>query len=429
MRAASRGHANSRMPVAVVMNMFYTGLGIARSLGERGIRVIGLSAHRGVYGNFTRYAQVRSCPDSRENPERLFEFLMRLGHELEAPAVIFPTRDDDVLFLDRFRVDLSSRFSLSLPSTSALMACLDKWETFQLAKRAGVPAPATWKIEKPEDLPRVLAEVQYPCVLKPLSAHYWRKADNWTRLGSRKAIYVSSANQLTREYGRVAAADPRVVVQEVIEGGDDHLAVAACYMDLSGRLAGSFTAQKLLQVPDRFGTGCIVQTADCPELTSAAVRLLENLRFTGIAEVEFKWNSVSGEHQLIEINPRPWDQHRLGHASGIDLVHIAYCELAGVAAPAVENRRVHYKWVAEDVLFIALIRSLWRRDGCFAAFARLTIGRKIYAIWSVKDPLPAIAYLPKQCLKSLATGAISRFRSVLSGRLPNTPSVEQKSVL
>ena len=53
-------------PTAIVMNLFYTGLGIARSLGERGIPVIGLSAHRGIYGSYTRYAEVRSSPDSRE---------------------------------------------------------------------------------------------------------------------------------------------------------------------------------------------------------------------------------------------------------------------------------------------------------------------------------------------------------------------------
>jgi hypothetical protein len=43
-------------PPAIVMNMFYTGLGIARSLGERGVPVVGLTARRGAYGNWTRYA-------------------------------------------------------------------------------------------------------------------------------------------------------------------------------------------------------------------------------------------------------------------------------------------------------------------------------------------------------------------------------------
>ena len=35
-------------PIAVVMNLFYTGLGVARSLGEKGVRVIGLTAHRRI---------------------------------------------------------------------------------------------------------------------------------------------------------------------------------------------------------------------------------------------------------------------------------------------------------------------------------------------------------------------------------------------
>src|SRR5215471_13750708 len=92
-----------RQPTAVVMNMFYTGLGIARSLGENGVPVIGLSAQRGIYGNYTRYAKVLFAPDSRTQPQALAEFLVELGKSFEQRAVIFPTRDDDVMFLDRYR--------------------------------------------------------------------------------------------------------------------------------------------------------------------------------------------------------------------------------------------------------------------------------------------------------------------------------------
>jgi D-aspartate ligase len=427
MTTVNKGSGQKDVPIAVVMNMFYTGLGIARSLGERGIRVIGLSAHRGIYGNFTRFADVRPCPDSRGDPESLLRFLVRLAEEIGAPAIIFPTRDDDVLFLDRFRAELGSRFTPAVPSTIALTACLDKWETYLLAKKLGVPVPATWKVERPAELLRILAEVQYPCVLKPLSAHYWRKGDNWERVGARKAICVSSSEELRREYDRVAAADPRVLVQQVVTGSDDHLVVAACYMDRYSRLAASFTAQKLLQVPEGFGTGAIVQTVDRPELVPAAARLLEGLRFTGIAEVEFKWDSSSRQYQLIEINPRPWDQHRLGHACGVDLVHLAYCDLAGMALPAVDSRQVECKWVAEDVLFLATMRSVWRRDGSLGSLRRLARGKKIYAIWSMADPWPSLAYLPKRCLAGLAVGAFHRLRAAFSRRLPNAPALEEKT--
>src|SRR5690348_12454518 len=120
---------SSQAPIAVVMNMFYTGLGIARSLGQHGIRVIGLSARRGVYGNFTRYANIRLSPDSKDEPEKLLTFLLRLGAELDSPAILFPTRDHDVVFLERHRQELAEHFTLVLPPSGALEACLDKWKT------------------------------------------------------------------------------------------------------------------------------------------------------------------------------------------------------------------------------------------------------------------------------------------------------------
>ena len=41
------------------MNMFYSGLAIARDLAGTGVRVIGLSSDRKAYGNFTRFCEVR----------------------------------------------------------------------------------------------------------------------------------------------------------------------------------------------------------------------------------------------------------------------------------------------------------------------------------------------------------------------------------
>src|SRR5439155_23945579 len=116
---------------AVVMNVFYTGIGIARSLGERGIRVIGLSAHKRIYGNFTRYAKTVFAPDSRSHPEELRDFLLDLGRQMPERAVLFPTRDDDVVFLNRFRHELQDSFSLVIPPEGPLAAALDKWQTYQ----------------------------------------------------------------------------------------------------------------------------------------------------------------------------------------------------------------------------------------------------------------------------------------------------------
>lgn len=402
-------------PPAVVMNMFYTGLGIARSLGEQRIPVIGLTAHRGTYGNFTRYAKVYSCPDSREEPEALLRFLLQLGDGAAKGAVIFPTRDNDVLFLDRFRKDLCSRFRLALPGSDALHGCLNKWETFRWAKAAGVPVPQCWTIETNEDLPGLTPQLTFPCVLKPISAHHWRERQNWQTVGNRKAIGIFSPAELLAEYERISRAESRALIQELVPGDDDCLHVAACYLNHQSKFVAGFTAQKLLQEPERFGTGCIVQTVDRPELLPMAAGLLEKMRFTGIAEVEFKWDSRCGEYVLIEINPRPWDQHSLGKACGIDLIHIAYCDLAGQPLPAIPQQTSGHKWIADDAFSYILLRSLWRRDGSFRPSLRLARGRRTYAISSRTDPLPLLAFITRRLLPNLIT-TVARLSMAWTGR-------------
>jgi D-aspartate ligase len=406
-----------KRPAAMVMNMYHTGLGIARSLGERGVRVIGLTARRGFYGNFTRYSRTVLCPDSRNEPEALLEFLLKMRKDLDGRPVIFPTRDDDLLFLDRYRRELEPGFILAVPESAVLKVCLNKWETHLLAQRAVVPAPKCWLVENAQDLARTVSEVAYPCVIKPVSTPDWRKGNNWTIVGGRKAIAVSSPRQLQAEYTAIARANPRLVVQELIPGGDDSLAVTACYLDRESRFVAGFNTQKLLQCPDGFGTGCILQTANYPALLAPTLRLLQDIHFTGIAEVEYKWDREAAEYKLIEINPRPWDQHRLGQASGTDLIYLAYCEHAGEPRPAIgRGGAVNRKWIADDTFLLTAVELLWRRDPRIRSLLRLARGKRTYAIWSARDPIPFAAYLVLGFIPALIGAGLRLIRSAFSKR-------------
>jgi D-aspartate ligase len=404
-------------PIAIVMNMFYTGLGIARSLGEQGIPVIGLSSHRGACGNFTRYARVRSAPDSKEQPDQLLRFLLDLGRDTRSRCVIFPTRDNDVLFLANCRAQLQPFFDLVLPGSPALEASLDKWETFRAAQSAGVPAPRTWNIHSKAELIATAPEFRFPCVLKPVSAHHWRKPANWDLVGHRKAIGITSMKDLIAEYDNIAGSESRALIQEMIPGNDDCLWIAACYLNRRSKFVAGFAAQKLLQVPAGFGTGCIVQTAHRPDLLDTAARFLEKIGFSGIAEVEFKRDATTGEYQLIEINARPWDQHRLGKACGVDLIHIAYCDLAGLPVPRVPAQSAGERWIAEDVFSWLLLRSLLKRDGKLRTLLRMARGRRIYSMWSLRDPAPSLGFFAMSFVPDLVVNLARYLQSRISARV------------
>lgn len=414
-------------PTAIVMNMFYTGLGIARSLGEQGIPVIGLSAQRGIYGNYTRYAKRVSAPDSRHEPDALLQFLIAFGKKLDHKAVIFPTRDDDLLFLNRFRMELSANFILASPEGPALHACLDKWETWLWAQKAQVAAPKCWLIEGEGDLSRI-DDLTFPCVLKPLAAHHWRQGKNWALVGNRKAIGISSREELISEYALIARADKRALLQEMVPGGDECLLIAACYLDRQSNYVAGFNTQKLVQSPEGFGTGCIVQAADRPELVEPTARLLKAMGFTGIAEVEYKWNADKREYQLIEVNPRPWDQHRLGNSCGVDLIYLAYCDYAGLPRPAVRRDTSAKKWIAEDTFITTALLLLRRRSPKFRDLFRLARGERIYAVWSAKDPLPFCAYMVVRFIPELINGMWRAAWSGLKRKLSRKEAVEKGAV-
>ena len=409
-------------PSAVVMNMFYTGLGIARSLGPRGIPVIGLSAQPGVYGNATRYAQVLPAPDSKTAPEALLAFLIGLGGQLGHRSVLFPTRDHDAVFLDRYRNRLEPLFHLVIPQPEAVHACLDKWETFLASQRTGIAAPQSWAVDGEASLSAVAAEVSYPCVLKPLEAHHWREQGKWAAVGERKAIGVESEKRLRDEYASIAGAEPRALIQEMVPGGDDGLVAIGCYVDREGQWADGYALRKLIQSPSGFGAGCVLQAVENPELIERTKRLLAAIDFRGgVAEVEYKRRQQTGEYPLIAINPRPWDQHTLAAACGADVSHMAYCDYAGLAMPTAAvaaSPGVRHKWLAEDTFLIAAIRMLANSDPVLRRLPAAIAGRRTYAIWSARDPLPFLLYL----VRGVAALVWAILRSALSWPRRRRPS-------
>ena len=393
-------------PSVVILNMFHSGLGIARALAGKGIRVIGLSADPKIYGNYTRLCEVRMAPSSNDAPEQLLHFLSR-STDLSG-AVIFPTRDADVHFLDRFRTELHA-YRLAIPSAYSVEKSMNKYELVLRAREAGIPVPRTAQVHSAAELQRAGERVGFPCVLKPVSAFEWRIGDAWRRVGSRKAVRVASPEALRQEYETVSGITPRVLVQEWIPGKVEQMVVLGGYADEDSHLVAYFTARKLLQSPPDCGTGCVLASEPILELVAPTEKLLAALRYQGMAEVEYKLDARSGQYKLIEINTRHWDQHELGQASGINLTWIAYCHLTGRNSDGHRRQIVRAKWIAEDAVFLYCLRALYRRQIRPRELWSKLAGRKVYSIFAWNDPLPLLRYAVCVFLPKLAKSILRRF--------------------
>jgi len=406
MLGKTESYERGQLPTAVVINLSYTGLGLVRSLGRRGIPVIGLSSGRpGQYGKFSRYCRAQLCPDSRNAPGELLDHLLQLGRELRTPAILFPTSDFEVLLIARNQAALREHFRFPQPDTAVVETVMNKAELSRRAEECNVPVPATCVCRNATEVRAAGESVRYPCVIKPVHSYLWHEGDAWNLVGQAKAIKATSREQLESSYLRVSRVTPEVLVQEFVPGQDQDIFVAGLYIGSDRRLRGAFTASKLLQYPRETGTGCIVERVENTEVLSLATRLLEHLNYSGIAEVEFKRDAASGKYKLIEVNPRFWDWHQLSAANGMDLGYTAYLDLSGQPPQQPIGDGAGAWWVADEALLTYLRDRVRRRTGsrelASPRLGRLLLRRNMWGIFSWSDPLPFVVFSADQARATL----------------------------
>lgn len=387
--AASR----DALPPAVVLNMHYTGLALARALRAQGLRVHGVSSDPKLFGNVSRAIEFTQSPDTEREPQQCREFLIEFARKLGRRALLFPTRDHDLHFIRAHRAELGEHYELPLAHNAVLDRVLDKEQLFLLARELGVPCPHTVYVRRIDELEGALDSVTFPCVLKPVSASQWRKPGIWEAVGMRKAVIVETRAELEALYGRLSAYDPLVCLQDYIPGDDSALAIVGAYFDARSGARAWYTARKLLQYPAFAGTGVAVRSCAVPEIVAPSMQLLEALDYSGPAEIEFKYDPRHNDFKLIEINTRFWDQHALGAACGVDLV-------AALIGDRVHQRKISLgadgstvTWIAEDGFLLSWFgnrRQGLQRPGSFREAWR---GKRVFAVWSASDPLPALRLL------------------------------------
>jgi D-aspartate ligase len=385
-----KAQSSKGKPAVIILNLFYTGLGIARNLSGYGMRLIGLSAERKGYGLFSRFCEVRVAPNSHEEPLALKEYLLTLAQEFPG-AIIFPTRDADVLFLDTYREELAPHYRLAIPPHAALMRVMDKDSLIKTAIAAGVPVPRTLVVYGPREIPLVAEKVGYPCVVKPVKSVDWRKGNNWEKVGGRKAFLVASEAEFRQEFDRIGSITPGLLVQEWIGGSTEQIVILGGYIGDNGNPVAYFTARKLVQSPDDFGTGCIVEIVTLPELLEPTMKLCKALDYRGMAEVEYKKDDRTGEYKLIEINTRHWDWHRLGMAHNVNVSWAAYCDLMDEKySLQSEVKRGASKWVADDATWSYFLTGIYNRQIHVKTFLQKLKGRRQYGIFEWSDPMPSV---------------------------------------
>lgn len=364
----------------------YQGLGIARSLGRRGLPVVVLDDEVSIARSSRYVSSFRRVPDLLD-PDAALRALMDLGRSLPPGNwVLFPTREETVVLVSRHRTLLAQWFVVPTPDFEVVRTAWDKRETYRRSQQLDIPTPRFWLPRSEHDLAEV--PLTTPVVVKPaIKEHfvYRTKVKAW-RADTRK--------QLVAAYRDALAVVPpdEIILQEMVPGaGASQLAYCALFKE--GAPVADMTVVRRRQHPSDFGrASTFVETVDLPELRDLSCRLLGSMDYYGLVEVEFKRDARDGCPRLLDVNARTWGYHTLGPAAGVDFPDLLLRDLAGEDQGHL-RARPGVRWIRLETDVPNAVRDMWRGDLRPTAYLRTLRGLDTEAVLSLRDPLPALMEL------------------------------------
>ena len=382
---------------ALVIGGNLNGLSIARSLGRHGVPVWVTTPPNIKLASCSRYT-LRTLPWPEGEGEAQVAYLLELAERYQLNKwVLFPTSDESAALLSKFHAELSCLFRVSTPDWEVLRWAYDKRLTYRLAADERVDYPSTIYPGTEADLEAV--NCPFPAVLKP-ATHA-----SINRFTAEKAWPVSNREELLARYREARELIPPdlILVQERIPGGgQSQFSYAALCCD--GQVIASLTARRTRQYPIDFGySSSFVETLDVPEIVAPSQRLLAAIRYTGLVEVEYKFDARDGRYKLLDINPRLWTWSPLGGSAGIDFPYLLWQMTVGRNVPKQTGRTgVHWMRMCTDLP--AAVHEILRGRISLREYFRTLRGPVEFALMAADDPLPGLLDLPLFAYKHLYNG-------------------------
>jgi D-aspartate ligase len=392
------------MPGALIIGGAHVSIAVARSLGRHGVRVWLLANH--PIATYSRFVE-RSFPwPGADAPDGVSSIIdLAVKHHLDG-WVLIATGDQDMRLIAENHALLSKHFRVATPDWQTIQFAYDKRVTYERAKSLGIDFPQSFPVAGIADIEQL--DCRFPVILKPAYREGW---DEFTLA---KAWKAENREELRALYWRASAliGSDAIIVQEWVPGGGEAQFSFAALCE-KGEPVVTLTARRRRQHPIDFGrSSTFVETIENKDVEELARRFLKSIDYTGIAEVEFKYDRRDGRYKLLDVNGRFWTWNGLGPLAGVDFPCLAFRQALGEMIEP-RHARAGVGWIHCSRDLVAGYQEM--RAGTLTLGDYLASLRQplTSASFALDDPLPAFVELPVAAWNRLAD-RIGTFKSALT---------------
>ncbi|MFC8345980.1 ATP-grasp domain-containing protein [Streptomyces sp. NPDC057280] len=369
--------------------LHHGGVGAIRSLGRLGVPMYAITEDRYTPAATSRYLERAFVwpTTGTEEPERLVAGLLRIGRRIGRPAVLVPTDEEAAVLIAEHRVELGARFLVPPVERGLPRRLASKQGLHELCVEHGIPSPTAAFPQSYDDVVAFADKARFPVVAKNREAFVRRTrpaVNGTTRIGTREGLLA-----LARDWGE----QPAVILQEYLPREDAEDWIVHAYFDADSTPLAMFTGVKVRSWPPHAGMTANAYVVDNPELADLAARFIKQIGFTGIIDLDLRFDRRDGLYKLLDFNPRMGAQFRLfENESGVDVVRAMHLDLTGRSVPEGEQRAGH-RYIVENIDLPALLA--YRRSGYTTPHAPGRASGTELAWFAGDDPLPFLTMLAR----------------------------------
>jgi len=320
-------------------------------------------------------------PNPLYNPDKYVKNLIGLV-ERGKKDILIPTSDSTVELVSKNKELLQDYFYIPIPDWSVIKKCLYKEDTYKIAKELDICIPEVYKAKNLNALKQISKNIRYPCIIKP-SSHIMNK------YFEKKVIVIKSRKNLVDIYNKFLKCELYPLIQENIPGPPTSLYSMCSALDFDNNPIGIFTGRKIRQIPYDHGVCTISESVWVPELFKIGYKLLKEIKYVGISQIEFKLDPRDEEYKLLEINPRPWYWISLATICGVNLPYLLVRMFEGDhPSPSIFREGVKWHYLSSDIALLGT--QIFKKNPLFAYsdFIKSCMGPRTFAILSLNDLNP-----------------------------------------
>lgn len=364
------------MKILILDAANYNTLAIIRYLGpikDLELHVAGYNKLSvGFFSTYIREKFMLPNPKDHEGKfmDELFKLLKADKYDLLMP-VGYKTHE----LCSENREEIEKYTKLVIPAKESFALASNKTETYKLAEQIGVPCPKTYHASSYKEIENL--DVVYPAVVKaPFE------------LGRSMVAYVYNKKELIEESLKIKnelnlANNVIPVIQEYVKG--DGYGFFAFYDN--GVCKAIFMHKRVREYPASGGASVCAEGFYDEVLAGYGKKILDHLKWNGVAMVEFKKDAKDNTYKLMEINPKFWGSLELALASGVNFPLYLVKKAANESLPEIKDyKKIRFHWILNGEVY----HFFSRPSSLFSIVKDLFIAKSDI---SLRDPMPNLVQI------------------------------------